>query len=120
MRPHYPYVLPANLAARVHGGPDPGLLSPIDECGAAPLWRDASVLRLEASVDDPKYTAAAGARAYAAAVEYVDARAGAVLEAVDWQRTTVIFTSDHGVFLGEHHLWEKLSLQEQVTRVPLI
>ena len=42
------------------------------------------------------------------------------MEAVDWQRTTVIFTSDHGVFLGEHHLWEKLSLQEQVTRVPLI
>ena len=120
VRPHYPYVLPANLAARVHGGPDPGLLSPIDECGAAPLWRDTSVLRLEASVDDPKYTAAAGARAYAAAVEYVDERAGVVLEAVDWQRTTVIFTSDHGVFLGEHHLWEKLSLQEQVTRVPLI
>ena len=111
VRPHYPYVLPANLAARVHGGPDPGLLSPIDECGAAPLWRDTSVLRLEASVDDPS-SRTRGRRG--------DERAGAVLEAVDWQRTTVIFTSDHGVFLGEHHLWEKLSLQEQVTRVPLI
>lgn len=120
VRPHYPFVLPAHLAARIHRGPDPGFLSPIDECGKTPLWRDASMLRLEKSVDNPRYTAAAGARAYAAAVEYVDARAGEVLAAVDWTRTTVIFTSDHGVFLGEHHLWEKLSLQEQVTRVPLI
>ena len=39
VRPHYHYVLPETLARRVHGGPDPGLLSPIDECGAAPLWR---------------------------------------------------------------------------------
>jgi len=120
VRPHYPFVLPAHPAACIHRGPDPGLLSPIDECGKTPLWRDASMLRLEKSVDIPRYTTVAGTRAYAAAVEYVDARAGEILAAVDWTRTTVIFTSDHGVFLGEHHLWEKLSLQEQVTRVPLI
>ena len=80
---------------------------------------DATPARWRGGARDSLFDLRAGARAYAAAVEFVDARAGVLLAAVDWKRTTVIFTSDHGVFLGEHHLWEKLSLQEQVTRVTL-
>ena len=64
--------------------------------------------------------AARGARAYAAAVEYADARAGRVFREVDFERTTLLFTADHGVYLGEFGLWEKAGLHEHVTRVPLI
>ena len=34
--------------------------------------------------------------------------------------TIVIFTSDHGFQLGEHDMWQKLSLFEASTRVPLL
>ncbi|MEM7603419.1 MAG: sulfatase/phosphatase domain-containing protein, partial [Verrucomicrobiota bacterium] len=34
--------------------------------------------------------------------------------------TLVIFTSDHGYHLGEHHFWQKSRFHEEVTRVPLL
>ena len=36
------------------------------------------------------------------------------------KETAVIFTSDHGYLLGEHHFWQKGNLREEVTRIPLI
>jgi arylsulfatase A-like enzyme len=36
------------------------------------------------------------------------------------KETAVLFTSDHGYLLGEHHFWQKNNLREEVTRVPLI
>jgi choline-sulfatase len=36
------------------------------------------------------------------------------------ERTTVLFTADHGEMLGERGLWYKMSFLEQSSRVPLI
>ena len=62
--------------------------------------------------------------AYYAAVSYMDAQLGKVLNAIEEEgletNTIVIFTSDHGFHLGEHDFWMKVSLHEESVRVPLI
>jgi arylsulfatase A-like enzyme len=62
-------------------------------------------------------------RAYLANVRFCDAMLGRVLAALDAgphaANTIVVFTSDHGWYLGEKQLWHKGRLWEEATRVPL-
>lgn len=62
--------------------------------------------------------------AYYASVAFMDEQVGRVLDELDRlglrERTAVVFTSDHGYHLGEHHFWQKSNLHEEVLRVPLI
>ncbi|MEM1069162.1 MAG: sulfatase, partial [Planctomycetota bacterium] len=61
---------------------------------------------------------------YYAAISYVDAQIGRVLDELDRldlrENTIVVFWSDHGFHLGEHSLWCKTSNFEWDARVPLI
>ena len=61
---------------------------------------------------------------YYAATSWVDHQVGAVLRALEASGaandTLVVFHADHGWSLGEHAQWEKFSLWEHGTRVPLL
>jgi uncharacterized sulfatase len=62
--------------------------------------------------------------AYFACISFLDAQIGVMLRALDetglWDRTVVVFLSDHGYHTGEHGMWHKMTLFEKSTRVPLI
>ncbi|MGE5339532.1 MAG: alkaline phosphatase family protein [Gemmatimonadota bacterium] len=124
VKPHWPYVAPAPYHA---------LYSSAD---ALPVQRAA------AELDDPHPVLAAYRRqeecvnfmrdevievvrpAYMGLVRQIDDHLGRLWRLLEelgrWRDTLVVFTSDHGDFLGDHWLGEKEHFFDAVTRVPLI
>ena len=63
-------------------------------------------------------------RGYLASLSYFDNELGKILDVMDelnlWESTIVVFTSDHGMHLGEKGIWGKWTLFDEASRVPLI
>ncbi len=63
-------------------------------------------------------------QAYHACISFIDAQIKIVLDSLkesgEWEKTIVIFTSDHGYHLGDHFLWGKVTLFDIGAKVPFI
>lgn len=120
-RPHTPFVAPPGLAALYDD-------LELDPCGSVeelpPFYR--SLSRHFGLEEDPpsKDDCRRAIRMYYAMVTGLDRRIGLICDALKqqglWDRTIVIYTSDHGEMLGRHGLWFKSALYEEAARVPLI
>ncbi len=122
-RPHCPYVAPKKYFD----------LYPLDAVSVPRVTREMVVNVPAAALASTQPWPFLGAteqqarearRAYYAAITFVDAQVGKLLDALDRlalaDKTIVVFWSDHGYNLGEHGLWMKQSLFETAARVPLV
>lgn len=124
VRPHSPYDPPAvyydlyrdrsmpapSLGDWAAGNDDPRTAAQID------AWRgrrsDVEIQRARAC--------------YYASITFIDHQIGRLLQALRrqhreaWENTLVVFLSDHGDMLGDHHLWRKTYGYEGSCRIPLI
>jgi len=122
VRPHVPLVAPASYF-EPYPAKDMQLAARVDDD-----WDDIPKLGISKNSKRIGLTEDAKKRrvlsAYYAAVAFMDAQVGRVLETLDElglrDDTIVVFTSDHGYHLGEHDFWQKMSLHEESTRIPLI
>lgn len=122
-RPHCPYVAPKKYFEQIPfdeitvprvterllaGAPKPAF-------GSTSPWPWFGVSEMQARESK---------QAYWAAIGFMDAQVGRLLDALDRFRladkTIVVFWSDNGYHVGDHGLWKKQSLFENSARVPLI
>lgn len=118
-RPHTPYVAPKPYFAMY---PPERIELPLPGERTAPRPAYGSAHAEQDRMTDARRREAI--QAYFASITFMDAQVGRLLEALDRlglrDNTVVVFLSDHGYLLGEHGLWQKMSLFEESARVPLI
>jgi arylsulfatase A-like enzyme len=123
-RPHTPFVAPRKYFdlydkndIRIPEIPS-GYLDSIPESARRSLTR----LKEQRNLD-PK-VAKQAIQAYYASISFADAQIGRILDGLKRtgldKNTIVVFTSDHGYHMGEHGYYQKFTLFENATRVPLI
>jgi arylsulfatase A-like enzyme len=123
-RPHTPYVAPRKyfemypLEEIVVPQVPEGYLQTLPEPARQ------SITRRRNQVDLPDELARQAMQAYYASITFADAQVGRILRALEETglagNTIVLLTSDHGYHMGEHGHWQKTTLFENATRVPLI
>ncbi len=123
-RPHTPYVAPKKYFDLYERNeiviPNTGE----EYLATLPLPAAKSIRAKEVQLNLEEELAKEIKEAYYATTSFVDAQLGRVLEKLKQsgldKNTIVVFTSDHGYHLGEHGHWQKQTLFENATRVPLI
>ncbi len=121
-RPHTPYVAPKRYFDMYPPASFRLPEVPADHRKVHPAPAFASARKEQDAMSDDQRRQAL--QAYHAATTFMDAQVGRVLDALERlklaDKTIVVFISDHGYHLGEHGLWQKMSLFENSARVPLI
>jgi iduronate 2-sulfatase len=122
-RPHTPYVAPAKPYFDWYPEQEMPVVQGVEEDQAdlPPPALGSHKKEQEKLTDDLRRQTR---QAYYASISFMDAQVGRVVDALDRlgldDNTVVVFTSDHGYHMGEHGLWQKMSLFEESARVPLL
>lgn len=121
-RPHTPYVSPKSY---FDGYPEKDM--PVvqgvkeDQADIPPPGLGSYKKEQDKLTDDLRRQAR---QAYLASISFMDTQVGRVVASLDRlglsDNTIIVFTSDHGYHMGEHGLWQKMSLFEESARVPLL
>ncbi|QDT39857.1 sulfatase [Stratiformator vulcanicus] len=121
VRPHVPLVAPAHYFERYPADDMKLAFVPEDDLSDIPRIGQSRLSSRIGLTEEDQHKAL---QAYYACVEFMDDQVGRVLEALEEsghaENTIVVFTSDHGYLLGEHHMWQKMNLHEESVRIPLI
>ncbi len=121
-RPHSPYDPPKRFIDMYNEDDMPAPVvgdwaaqyGPHDDPPKPTLWHgDLSVLQAKKS-----------RRAYYGSVTFIDEQIGRILAALKksgmYDKTLIIFFSDHGDMLGDHHLWRKTYAYEGSAKIPML
>ncbi len=120
-RPHVPYIVPSKYYDMYRA--DEMQIPPFDpsELKSAPR---AAYTSMDPNFGMTPQQHRECLRGYYAAISFVDAQVGRLLDALERldlaKDTTIVFWADHGFMVGEHGQWEKMMLFEPSARVPFI
>lgn len=123
-RPHTPFVAPKKYfdLYPLEEIVVPTVPEDYDETIPAPALK--SIRRKKEQIDLADDLARQAIQSYYASITFADAQAGLIFDALERtglaENTIVLFTSDHGYHMGEHGHWQKTTLFENATRVPLV
>jgi len=121
-RPHTPYVSPNGYFQKYPEADMPLVKGVAEDQADIPAPALGSHKKEQEKLTDELRRKAV--QAYYASISFMDAQLGRVIESLDRlglsENTVIVFTSDHGYHLGEHGLWQKMSLFEESARVPLL
>jgi arylsulfatase A-like enzyme len=125
VKPHWPYVSPAPYHAMYTAGQCLPVQRHPEERGevAHPVFRAFQEEEVGRNFQRDE-TIATVRPAYQGLIRQLDDHLGRVWAAMErlgrWQDTLVIFTSDHGDYLGDHWLGEKELFHDCIQRVPFL
>ncbi|MDB4537361.1 sulfatase [Akkermansiaceae bacterium] len=124
VRPHYPNVAPAQYFEPYPFAKMPLPHVPADDHNDIPKAGMGKTTSKKSGIAEWPDNQKRMWSAYYATMTYMDEQLGKVLDELDrlklTDKTAIVFISDHGYHLGEHHFWQKSNLHEEVTRVPMI
>ena len=124
MKPHLPFVAPSKYFEYYNSDSISIPFLPDDYLDHLPEPAAKSVSSRKIQLNLKDSLAKKIKTAYYASVSFMDAQVGKVLKKLEDtgldKNTIVVFTSDHGFHLGEHGHWQKQTLFDNSTRVPLI
>ena len=124
IKPHWPYIAPEPYASMYKGTPiPPPVRSDAERAGAHPVFRAFMDMRVSENFARPEVRETV-IPAYMGLIKQIDDQLGrlfAFMEAEGIADTTlIVFTSDHGDYLGDHWMGEKDLFHEVSVKVPLI
>lgn len=118
VRPHFPFIATEETMGQYRADKLFVPNVPANDHDDIPQVAMGSVLRFDKSPIQKMR------RAYYGAVSFMDRQVGRILSELKRlnlrDNTIVVFVSDHGYLLGEHHMWKKSKLWEEAIRVPVI